>query len=129
MSDAAGSLAVGRIAALLAALPLLLAAPMHGRAEGRDAWPLLEDRFESTGGGGYVIEGYHPVVIGAHCATAFVTLAPDGSRTRNLALFDAVAVDGGTLCTQGRWAAADGTAAGTTPIEVFIRDGKRRRSP
>jgi hypothetical protein len=117
----------------LLAVPLFAAslAPTHTLAQdsGRDAWPPLTERFESTGGGGYLIEGYHPVVIGGHCATAFVTIAPDGGRTRNLALFDAVAEAGGTLCTRGRWASADGTAGGTTPIEVFIRDGVRRRSP
>lgn len=117
------------IGSALATLCALLVPTALAAAEERDAWPLLTERFESTGGGGYVIEGYNPVMIGAHCATAFVTIAPDGSRTRNLALFDAVAVDGGTLCTRGRWAAADGGAEGTTPLEVFIRDGVRRRSP
>jgi hypothetical protein len=106
---------------------LLLAAAERG--EDRAAWPLLTERFESTGGGGHMIEGYFPVVIGAHCVTGFATRAPDGAATRNLALFDAVAADGGTLCTNGRWAAADGSGGGTTPLEVFIRDGVRRRSP
>lgn len=116
---------------LALALLLLASPPAHaaGEASSRDAWPLLEPRFESTGGGGYVIEGYFPVVMGGHCVTAFVTRAPDGSATRNLALFDAVGEGGGVLCTNGRWAAADGSGGGTTPLEVFIRDGVRRRSP
>lgn len=116
-----------RAASLLALIAAALASP--ALAQDRATWPLLTERFESTGGGGYIIEGYFPVPIGEHCATAFVTIAPDGGRTRNLALFDRVAADGGTLCTRGRWAAADGGAEGETPIEVFIRDGVRRRSP
>jgi hypothetical protein len=36
---------------------------------------------------------------------------------------------GGTLCTNGKWRAADGSASGTTPFRVFIKDGVKRRSP
>ena len=37
--------------------------------------------------------------------------------------FDAVPTAGGTLCTNGRWRALDGSATGTTPFRVFIKDG------
>jgi hypothetical protein len=40
-----------------------------------------------------------------------------------------VAVQGGTLCHNGKWRAKDGNATGTTPFRVFIKDGVTRRSP
>lgn len=91
-----------------------------------NAWPVLPERFGSTGGGGFVIGEYRPVLIGRHCATAFTTTGPDGTVSRNLALFDARPVQGGVLCEAGRWAAADGSAEGTTPFIVFLGDGVRR---
>ena len=42
---------------------------------------------------------------------------------------DTVQVQGGTLCTEGKWRARDGSASGTTPFRVFIKDGVTRRSP
>jgi hypothetical protein len=38
-------------------------------------------------------------------------------------------VQGGTLCTNGKFRAVDGSASGTTPFRVFFKDGLRRRSP
>jgi hypothetical protein len=43
--------------------------------------------------------------------------------------FDAVPAAGGTLCANGRWRALDGSANGTTPFRVFIKDGLVRRAP
>ena len=43
--------------------------------------------------------------------------------------FDMVPVQGGILCTNGKWQAVDGSMSGTTPFRVFIKDGVRRRSP
>ena len=43
--------------------------------------------------------------------------------------FEAVPVQGGILCTNGHWQAHDGSATGTTPFRVFIKDGVVRRSP
>jgi hypothetical protein len=40
-----------------------------------------------------------------------------------------VPTQGGTLCTNGRWRARDGSASGTTPYQVFFKDGVRRGSP
>jgi hypothetical protein len=112
--------------ALLASLAALPAA-----AEDVAAWPPLQRRFESTGGGGWTIDRYHPVVIGDRCVTPFSAISPAGEEHRNLALFEAVPVAGGVLCTAGRWRAEDGTGGeGTTPLRVFIRaDGARFRSP
>jgi hypothetical protein len=95
------------------------------------AWPPLQRRFESTGGGGWMIDRYHPVVIGDRCVTPFSAISPSGQEYRNLAMFEAVRVAGGTLCVNGRFRAEDGSGdEGTTPLRVFIRDdGARFRSP
>jgi hypothetical protein len=117
-------------AAFAAALTATLAlAPVPALAEDPSGWPLLTDPFPSTGGGGIMIGGYDPVVDGQYCRTAFTATTPDGTVYRNMAEFDAVAMQGGILCTNGRWRAADGSAAGTTPFRVFIRDGVKRMSP
>ena len=65
-----------------------------------DSWPLLRSTFESTGGGGIMIKGYDPVVLGNKCTTTFmaVTPAPDVKVYYNIVEFDAVATQGGTLC-------------------------------
>ena len=34
-----------------------------------------------------------------------------------------------TLCRNGRWRAFDGGATGTTPFQVFFKDGVFRGSP
>jgi hypothetical protein len=93
------------------------------------AWPPLVNPFESTGGGGVMIDGYRPVVAGERCTTDFSVRMPDGASFLNEIVFEARSVQGGTLCTNGRWRAKDGSASGTTPFEVFIRDGVVRRSP
>ncbi len=94
-------------------------------------WQPLQRRFESTGGGGWMIDRYHPVVIGDRCVTPFSAISPTGQEFRNIAVFDAVPVAGGTLCVNGRFRAEDGSGdEGTTPLRVFIRDdGTRYRSP
>jgi hypothetical protein len=43
--------------------------------------------------------------------------------------FETLQVQGGTLCTNGRWRSRDGSASGTTPLRVFIKGGVVRRSP
>jgi hypothetical protein len=95
------------------------------------AWPPLERRFESTGGGGWMIEDYDPVRIGSECRTLFTAVSPTGDRIQNVVVFDAVPLaGGGVLCTNGRWRGRDGSGQGTTPLRVFIRaDGARFRSP
>ncbi len=102
-------------------------------AQGSNApqWPPLQRRFESTGGGGWMIDRYHPVVIGDRCVTPFSAISPSGQEFRNIAVFEAVRVAGGVLCVNGRFRAEDGSGEeGTTPLRVFIRDdGTRFRSP
>lgn len=93
------------------------------------AWPELINPFPSTGGGGVMIDGYKPVVAEGLCRTPFLVRMPDGAQFSNKVEFDAVAVQGGIHCINGRWSADDGSAKGTTPFEMFIRDGVVRRKP
>lgn len=109
---------------------LLVFLPCVAAAQDMAGWPPLERRFESTGGGGWIIDGYDPVLHGGVCATDFSVTSPQGATFHNAAEFDAVPVAGGVLCRNGRWRAKDGSGSGTTPLEVFIRaDGARFRSP
>lgn len=111
-----------------AVLAALLAAPAAAQ-ENFESWPLLQSEFPSTGGGGIVIRGYRPVVAGGRCTTDFTAVEPSGAEYRNSVEFDAVPAQGGTLCTNGRWRARDGSASGTTPFRVFVKDGAVRASP
>jgi hypothetical protein len=94
-----------------------------------ESWPRLVNPFESTSGGGIMIDGYKPVVAGTTCTTDFAVKLPDGATFQNEITFDAVSKQGGILCTNGKWRAKQGDATGTTPFEVFIKDGIIRRSP
>ena len=76
-----------------------------------------------------MIDGYAPVIEGKTCTTPFQAILPDGAIYKNHVTFDAVAVDGGTLCMNGRWRSEDGTSSGTTPFQVFIKNGVVRRMP
>jgi hypothetical protein len=114
-----------------AAVLALLTMPALAQAPAEDfaAWAPLVDPFPSTGGGGIMIAGYRPVVAGAVCTTDFEAVETNGTRHRNTVVFDAVPVQGGILCTNGRWRSLTNDAAGTTPFRVFIRDGISRGSP
>jgi hypothetical protein len=92
-------------------------------------WEILKNPFESTGGGGVMIGEYDPVIVGNTCVTNFTATLPDGTVYNNVVEFETVQVQGGTLCTNGKWRARDGSASGTTPFRVFIKDGVTRRSP
>lgn len=92
------------------------------------SWPVLADPFPSTGGGGIMIHDYDPVVSGGQCMTQFRAIEPNGTTYRNSIVFDAVQTQGGVLCHNGRWTSADGSATGTTPFRVFIKDGVKRGS-
>ncbi len=120
------ALAIASASMSVPAMAPALSAPAPERYE---TWPLLQNPFESTGGGGIMIGEYRPVVFGPFCTTNFTATAPDGKVYYNGVDFDAVPAAGGTLCTNGRWRALDGSAAGTTPLRVFIKDGVVRRSP
>jgi len=96
-----------------------------------ERWAPLVNPFESTGGGGIMIDEYRPMVVGDRCLTNFTATepGPNGKIHYNQVEFDAVVTQGGILCTNGRWQALDGSMAGTTPLRVFIKDGVIRRSP
>jgi hypothetical protein len=115
----------------LALAVLLLALPAAAQQPPEHAdWPPLTSRFESTGGGGWMIDGYDPVLAGGRCVTDFAAVSPEGQVFRNEVEFDAVPVPGGVICGNGRWRAKDGSGSGTTALRVFIReDGRRFRSP
>jgi hypothetical protein len=93
------------------------------------AWAPLITPFESTGGGGIMIGGYNPISVTDRCRTDFTATEPGGKVYFNAIEFDVVQVQGGVLCTNGKWTAKDGTMSGTTPFRVFIKDGVVRRSP
>lgn len=129
-SARAALVGAGGVALCVAWLPPVLAqAPSSKAQDTYEGWPVLEPSFPSTGGGGIMIGEYRPVVIGALCRTRFTATEPNGTVHRNIVEFDAVATHGGILCENGRWRSADGSASGTTPLRVFIKDGITRGSP
>ncbi len=92
-------------------------------------WPLLQNPFPSTGGGGVMIDGYAPVIKDGKCITNFTAIMPDAKRYENIVEFEITQVQGGVLCSGGKWRSLDGSASGTTPFRVFIKDGVVRRAP
>jgi hypothetical protein len=109
-------------------------APSRARAEPQEnyaSWPLLRSTFPSTGGNGFTIKGYDPVITGGKCITTFMAVeAGDNPKVyASVAEFDAVPVAGGTLCRDGKWRAFDGGASGTTPFRFFFKDGVFRAMP
>jgi hypothetical protein len=117
------------VAGLVSVAVLAAVAICTARAEeGYDSWPLLRRTFPSTGGGGIMIGEYDPVVTGNTCATNFTAIEPNGTIHYNMVEFDAVETQGGTLCTNGRWRARDGSSSGTTPFQVFFKNGVVRGS-
>jgi hypothetical protein len=108
-------------------------APSPARAEMQEnyaSWPVLRSTFPSTGGGGITIKGYDPVITGGKCVTTFMAVEPgDNPKVyANVIEFEAVPVDGGILCRDGKWRAFDGGASGTTPFRFFFKDGVFRAS-
>lgn len=123
---------MNRYKILLAASVLVVVVASGASAqESYDNWPLLRSTFESTGGGGIMIKGYDPVILGDTCVTTFmaVTPSPDVKVYYNVVEFEAVAGQGGILCQNGKWRSMDGNASGTTPFRIFFKDGVARRSP
>jgi hypothetical protein len=111
-----------------------IAAALSGGAlaqENYESWPVLKSTFSSTGGGGIIIKGYDPVIVGNKCVTTFMAVEP-GDKPMvypNFIEFEAMPAAGGTLCQNGKWRAFDGSANGTTPFRVFFKDGVFRASP
>ena len=118
---------------LTRAIAFLLLAAMQpaGATEDYASWPPLKSTFPSTGGGGFIIKGYDPVISDNKCLTTFMAVeAGDNPRVYpNFIEFEAVPTAGGTLCTNGKWRAFDGGATGTTPFRFFFKDGVFRASP
>lgn len=114
-----------------ATIILLLAAPPALAEENYASWPLLKSTFPSTGGGGFTIKGYDPVITGNKCITTFMAVeaGPDPGVYANVVEFEAVAAQGGILCRNGRWRAFEGGDTGTTPYRLFFKDGVFRGSP
>lgn len=120
---------MGNMRLLACCTALVLAAPLARAQENYESWEPLQSTFESTGGGGIIIKGYDPVIVGDKCVTNFTATDPAGKVYYNVVEFEIVQVQGGTLCTNGKWRAVDGSMSGTTPFRVFFKDGVRRRSP
>ena len=118
-----------RIGVAVAAILIPLAMMTASAQENYESWASLQTPFESTGGGGIMIKEYNPVIVGNKCVTNFTATEPSGKIYYNMVEFDAVPAQGGILCTDGKWRAVDGSASGTTPLRVFIKDGVSRRSP
>jgi hypothetical protein len=118
-----------RLSTTIIGLALAVIAVPAAAQEDYDRWELLQSTFPSTGGGGIIIREYNPVIMGAKCVTNFTATAPSGTVYRNIVEFEAVEVQGGTLCTNGAWRAVDGSGSGTTPLRVFLKNGVARRAP
>ena len=84
----------------------------------------------SVAGGGFTIKGYDPVITGGKCLTTFMAVeAGDTPKVYpNYVEFEAVPMQGGTLCQNGKWRAFEGGGSGTTPFRVFFKDGVFRGS-
>ena len=94
-------------------------------------WPVLRSTFPSTSGGDLMIKGYDPVIIGDKCMTTFMAVEPGGKGPvyPNYIEFEAKSVQGGTLCTNGKWRSFDGKSNGTTAFQVFFKDSVFRGWP
>jgi hypothetical protein len=111
-------------ARLLPIIALTFGSSAHA-ADEYEKWPPLKSTFPSTGGGGITIKGYDPVITGGKCVTTFMAVEPGENPNvySNVAEFEAVPTQGGTLCTNGKWRAFEGGASGTTPFRFFFKDG------
>lgn len=109
---------------------LMSSAVVAHAADDFAAWPVLTSTFPSTGGNGIMIKGYDPVITGNKCVTTFMAVAPGDNPAvyPSYIEFEAVAKDGGTLCTNGKWRSIDNSSSGTTPFQVFYKDGIFRGS-
>lgn len=115
-------------AATIGILALSFGLSAAGAQINYEAWPVLKNPFPSTGGNNVMIDKYEPVVSNGKCTTDFTAIV-EGKPYYNEVVFDAVPTQGGILCTNGKWRAKDGSASGTTPFEVFIKDGVKRMRP
>jgi len=117
------------ISRIAVAATLVIAAGAATADGSYESWPPLKSTFPSTGGGGVMIGEYNPVIVGDKCRTDFTATEPNGTVYYNSVEFDAVPAQGGILCHNGKWRSRDGSATGTTPYRVFVKDGVMRGSP
>ena len=68
-----------------------------------------------------MIGGYDPIAVSDKCRTDFTATEPGGKVYYNKIEFDVVQVQGGVLCTNGKWQAVDGSMSGTTPFRCSSR--------
>ena len=119
-----------RIATGFLIATLMMLAPPGAVAEDNFAsWPVLQSSFPSTGGGGVMIKGYDPVIVGGKCVTTFMAAVPPAEVYFNVVEYDAVPAQGGTLCTNGQWRSFNGKDSGTTPFRMFFKDRVFRAQP
>lgn len=126
------SAALGLVVLSLAGFSSIFSATFSALAQDNyESWPVLKSSFPSTGGNGIVIKGYDPVITGNKCVTTFMAVEPglNPNVYPNVIEFEAVPMQGGTLCQNGKWRAFEGGATGTTPFRVFFKDGVFRGSP
>src|SRR2546423_15687508 len=90
--------------------------------ESFETWRLHTPSFPSTGGNGVIIGEYRPVIVGDKCTTDFTATLPDGKVYYNSVGFDAIPMQGGTLCTEERWRGADLRADRLTPPPPSCQD-------
>ena len=107
----------------------IIAASAEEKQENYARWPVLKSTFPSTGGNGIIIKGYDPVIANDKCVTTFMAVTPAKEVYYNVAEFDAVPMQGGTLCTNGKYKSFDGSSTGTTPFRFFFKDGVFRSMP
>src|SRR5205085_8810286 len=95
----------------LASAVTLFKIPEGLAEENYESWAILKNPFESTGGGGVMMGEYNPVIVGNKCVTDFTATLPDGKVYYNIVEFAIVRAQGGTLCTEGKGRARDGSAS------------------
>ena len=120
-----------KVAAAAALMVLAVSgAQAQEKQENYASWPPLQSTFESTGGNGIMIKGYDPVINNeSKCVTTFMAVEPNNTVYYMIVEYDTTQVQGGTLCDNGKWRAADGGGTGTTPFRMFVKGGVWRRSP
>ena len=120
-----------RLVPLCAAIAVLLSSPVVHAQEVYGSWPVLKSTFPSTGGNGIMIKGYDPVITGEKCITTFMAIGTEANPAvyPSMIEFEAVPIQGGTLCQNGKWRSFDGGSSGSTPYRVFFKDGIFRGQP
>lgn len=88
----------------------------------------LGPRFEGSGGG-IMIDGCRPVVIGGRCATRFTATTPAREVHVDCAVFEARPMRAARSAPRAARAGWGGSAVGTTPLVAFPKRGVVRRAP